>query len=145
MKPPLMLNPRRLPTFALVASLLVLAGCGPKMGTVSGTVTIDSQPLDKGVICFAPAEGSGEAVTGEVNDGHYSLRMAAGKKIVQLSAPIVVGKRKEYDGPEAPLIEITAERLGPRYNSESELTFDTPAGSSTKDWEVASQPVKQPQ
>ena len=112
------------------------------MGTVSGNVEIDGHPLDKGVISFVPAEGKGESITGDVLNGQYSLTMVSGKKVVQLSAPIVVGMQKEYNGPDAPLTEITAERLGPKYNSESELTFDVPAGQSSKDWDVKSQPIK---
>jgi hypothetical protein len=46
---------------------------------------------------------------------------------------------QEYDGPDAPLVEITEESLPPRYNSQTELTFEVRRGTSTKDWEVASE------
>ena len=116
-----------------------LSGCGPATGSVSGNVTIDGQPLDKGVISYSPAEGQSEPVTVEILNGKYATdKMVAGKKFVQISAPKVVGKRKEYEGPDAPLVELTEERLPPKYNSESTLTFEVKPGDNDKDWAVES-------
>jgi hypothetical protein len=119
-------------------ALLALAGCGPSLGTVSGKVLIDGEPLDGGVISFVPADSAGVPVTVNVVQGKYELQVVAGKKSVQISAPVVVGKRKEYNGPDAPLVDITEERLPPRYHSKTELTFEVPPGRSTKDWSVES-------
>lgn len=113
-------------------------GCGPATGTVSGTISIDGRPAASGVISFVPAEGGGEPASSAIANGKYEVQTTTGKKFVQISAPVVVGKRKEYDGPDAPLVEITDESLPPRYNSQTELTFDVPRGASTKDWELQS-------
>jgi hypothetical protein len=122
-----------------VCLLLLTAGCGSSaISTVSGNVLIDGEPLDGGVISFVPADSTGAPVTVNVVQGKYELQVAPGKKSVQISAPIVVGKRKEYDGPDAPLVEITEERLPPRYHSETQLTFEVAAGRNTKDWSVES-------
>jgi hypothetical protein len=122
----------------IVPSLVLLAGCGPGTSTVSGTVTIDGQPLDGGVISLVPAEAGGEPATAEVVQGKYALRLKPGKKHVQISAPQVVGQRKEYKGEGAPLVDIIEERLPPKYNSQTELTLDVAPGASTKDWSVQS-------
>jgi hypothetical protein len=119
----------------LVAMVL---GCGQALGTVSGTVTVDGQPLAKGVISFVPADGNGAPITAEIKSGSYAVQAVAGRKTVQISAPIVTGQRKEYNAADAPLVDITEESLPPKYNSESELTFDLNRGSQTKDWSVQS-------
>jgi hypothetical protein len=122
-------------TLALSGPAL-LAGCGPTTATVRGEVTVDGQPLEKGVISYVPADSNGVPVTAEVRNGKYELTTAPGKKVVQISAPVVVGKRKEHNGPGAALVEITEESLPPRYNSSTELTFEVRPGSNTKDWSV---------
>ena len=122
------------------ASLLV--GCSAPTAPVSGRIEVDGQPLEKGTIAFAPADGRGAPVTVPIENGKYDLRLPLGNKHVQISAPKVIGKRKEYNGVNAPLVEITAESLPPRYNSQTELTLDVRSGSNTKDWSLKSKLAK---
>jgi hypothetical protein len=114
------------------------SGCGPGTATIDGEVTVDGKPLEKGVISYTPADGNGAPVTAEVRNGRYEVRTVAGRKVVQISAPIVVGQRKEHKGPGAALIDITEESLPPSCNSKSELTFEATAGANTKNWAVES-------
>jgi hypothetical protein len=115
----------------------LLTGCGPS--TVSGTVTVSGQPATSGIISFAPADGKSAPVTVEIqSDGKYSAEAATGAKQVQISIPVVVGKRPEYNGPGAPMIDITEESVPAKYNSESELKFDLKPGVNQKDWAVES-------
>jgi hypothetical protein len=118
--------------------LCLIVGCGPQKASVSGRVTLDGQPIESGAILMAPAAGEGPSVTAAIVGGRYELNTSPGKKRVQISAPIVVEKRKAYDGPDAPWIEITRERLPPRFNTDSELILQVPPGTSTKDWELSS-------
>jgi hypothetical protein len=126
---------------ALVAAAAVLPGCGPPTSTVSGEVTIDGQPLDKGVISYSPAEGAGAAATADVEKGKYRLQTTPGAKWVQISAPIVVGQHKAYNSPDAPLVDVNGERLPERYNAKTELKFELKPGANVRDWSVES---KQP-
>src|SRR4051794_20930248 len=86
----------------------LLVGCGPATSTISGEVKVDGKPLMKGVISFA---GTGDPVTANVENGHYSVRTTPGKKQVMVSAPVVIGKRPENPGPGAAMVEVTAESL----------------------------------
>ncbi len=126
----------------LLSALPLFSACGPTTGTVTGTVTIDGQPLSGGVISYVPGEGGGAPATANIEEGKYELTTSTGKKFVQISAPIVVGKRKEYEGPDAPLVEITDERLPPKYNSQTELTFEVKPGRSAKDFTLMTERKK---
>mgnify|MGYP003409977499 CR=1 FL=1 len=131
--------PRNHNTSALglaISSLLIL-GCGPSIGVVLGTVTIDGQPVSGGVISYVSADGAASPATSNIEGGKYEVRTMAGKKFVQISAPHVVGKRKEYEGEGAPLVEITDESLPPRYNSQTELSFEVQRGSNVQDWQLS--------
>lgn len=126
-------------SFLAVALFAVaLVGCGPSIGSVTGTVTVNGQPATGGIISFVSADGKGAPVTVEIQaGGQYSAQgIVAGAKQVQISIPVVVGKRPEFNGPGAPMVEITDESIPAKYNSETELTFDLKPGANQKDWAV---------
>ena len=119
-----------------------LSGCGAPTATVSGEVTVDGQPVDNGVISYGPAEGTGAVVTAVIQKGNYRVQTTPGNKWVQISAPVVVGQRKEYNGPNAPLVDITEERLPERYNAKTELKLEVKAGDNVKNWSVEGKPLQ---
>lgn len=112
-----------------------LVGCGPAIGTISGTVTIDGKPLDKGSIQFSAAEGNAPPATGKIENGSYSVRTNLGKKRVQISAPKFKQVPKMKGSQE--MMEIPeGDRLPAKYNIKSELTFDVGRGGASKNWET---------
>lgn len=118
---------------------VLLGGCGGGKCKISGEVTMDDQPLETGFIAFVAMDGQEAPLTVAIQKGRYELRTTPGSKRVQISAPVVVGKRPEHNGPNAPMVEITQERLPPRYNLNTELTFEAKPGSHTKNWSVQSE------
>lgn len=59
--------------FALPFLLLGLTGCGSgEFRPVSGTITVDGQPLESGRVVFSPI-GEGRKAYGNVKDGAYQL------------------------------------------------------------------------
>jgi hypothetical protein len=61
-----------------ICAVLAIAGCGDSSGlarryAVSGTVTYNGKPVEKGTISFAPADANGRAAGGTITDGQYSL------------------------------------------------------------------------
>jgi hypothetical protein len=118
--------------------LLMLAGCAPKDGQVSGTVTVDGEPLAVGSILFVPADGKGQTTGGNIKDGHYSVRVSPGKMKVSISAAKVVGKKKIYPTPNSPEMPVTVEALPARYNQQTSLTLDVQPGKVAKDFELQS-------
>ncbi len=105
-------------------------GCSAdvKQGTVSGTVTLDGQPLKSGTIRFDSADGHAAAVDTSITDGKFDVKMAPGDKRVTITSPKVIGKKKMYDTPDSPTYDITEEQLPKRYNANSELKLTVKVG-----------------
>lgn len=120
----------------VVAGALAGCGSGPASASISGEVKVDGVPVEKGVISFSSLDGTGAPVTGEIKNGRYEVRTTAGNKQVRISVPVVTGKQKESNAPDAKFVEITAESLPAKYHSRSELTFDVKSGSNTKNWDL---------
>src|SRR3954462_15185507 len=69
----------------------VLAGCPAKSnrGTITGTVTLDGQPLKAGIIRFLPSDGQTATADTAITDGKFSATVPPGNKKVSISAPRV--------------------------------------------------------
>ena len=124
----------------VVTCALALAGCANKTnhGTVTGDVTLDGQPLKSGVIHFESADGKTATADATIADGKYNVEMPPGDKRISISAPKVTGKRKAYDTPDSPTVDIVQELLPARYNAQSDLTLTVTAGSQQKNYDLKS-------
>jgi hypothetical protein len=107
-------------------------------GKVQGSVTLDGQPVEVGVIRFASVDGSGQPVEATVAAGRFELAVSPGEKRVEIRAPKVTGKRKMYDTPDSPTVDIVAELLPERYNVDSELKMTVDGSEQTQDFELKS-------
>jgi hypothetical protein len=105
---------------------------------VKGDVTLDGQPLKSGVIRFAAADGRTASAEALIADGKYSADMPTGKKQILVSSPKVIGKRKAYETPDSPTVDIVQEVLPEKYNAKSELTLTVTAGSQQKNYDLKS-------
>ena len=122
--------------------LIVVAGCSSSpysLVPVSGTVTLDGQPLAGGVINFQPVgEGTvtvGPGSTARIDAaGRFSLSTIRG----QPGAVVAKHRVKIYSySAETAKIEdggstAQRERVPARYNYQSDVTFDVPAGGTDK-------------
>jgi hypothetical protein len=119
----------------------VVSGCSKESaskGTLTGTVTFDGAPITSGTIRFDPVDGRTASADSMITDGKYSATAAPGEKRVTISAQKVVGKKKAYDTPESPVIELTEEMIPKRYNAQSELKHTVKAGSEEKNFDLTS-------
>jgi hypothetical protein len=127
--------------FALCWTVIVISlGCSHdvKQSTVSGSVTLDNQPLKSGTIRFDSADGSSPAASASIVDGKYSAKLAPGDKRVSITSPKVIGKKKMYDTPDSPVYDITEELLPRRYNAQSTLTMTVKEGQQDQPFELKS-------
>lgn len=119
--------------------LLVFAvGCGGGKGVIEGEVTLDGKLLEKGMISFVPEDGKTTPADGPIEAGKFKVTVSAGKKIVKISAPKVVGKTRM--APESPEVDQIEELLPTRYNANSELKLDFTGGTLNKRFELTSKP-----
>ncbi len=119
-------------------TLLCITGCGPESNTayISGTVSIDGKPTDKGSISFIPVNGQGPTAGAEIKDGKFNSQAALGECKVEVRVPKVVGKKKLYDTPDSPIQDVMEEVLPSKFNEASELRIDIKKGTNTKDWDL---------
>jgi hypothetical protein len=79
---------RGAPWAGWLALLLLAAGCGPRFGNVSGTVTYQGKPLAGGTITFFDA--ANRSTSGEIkSDGTYVVsKVACGRARIAVATPM---------------------------------------------------------
>lgn len=119
--------------------MLVAAGCGartPQVHPVAGRVTLDGAALDTGLIRFAP-KPPGAPVGAAIAGGAYALKAPAGECRVEITSAKVVGRRKAYDTPDSPLVDVTEEAVPAKFNATSTLVFEVRPGSNSKNFDLS--------
>jgi len=111
--------------------LLVITGCGGggvKLTEVKGTVTVDGQPVQGLEVSFEPQGVEGGSSLGYTQaDGTYELHYPGGKTgaVIGTHTVRVVGSEMDEGG--------VSVKIPPKYNTQTELTFEVKSGSNTYD------------
>jgi len=138
-----------------VAALLASGGCGssgnqPELGTVSGVVKMDGQPLVGVLVSFSPANG--RTSTGVTDaQGKYELTYAHGAKGASVGQHTVhISSRggpegggdpdEETRGKDAPRQDYFKGKIPAQYDQKSTLTATVKPGKNTFDFELKSAP-----
>lgn len=105
-----------------LALVMSISGCsfgsgGPPLYTVTGTVTLDGEPLKAGSIALISENGEGGAHGGRIRDGKFELKATSGVKLVRITAPLVVDAPPGQPADEAEVLEL----IPPEYNQKSTL------------------------
>ncbi len=130
----------------LAASLLMtlLIGCGGgEQGAptvkVSGKVTFDGAPLEKGTITFEPSNDKGGPSSAAIQSGAYTADVELGPKRVRFSAVKVLGKKKVYEGSaDSPEEDITEQLIPDKYNAASNESYTVKAAASDANFDLKS-------
>jgi hypothetical protein len=109
-------------------SLSLLVGCAKGPSTVTGTVTLDGQPVTSGAITFKDEGGlpvQGAVITG----GSFQAQVPPGRYRLELTGAKVTGTRtqKGFDGKDE-TIETTEELFPEKFNAKSELSQEIKPG-----------------
>jgi hypothetical protein len=119
-----------------------LAGCGDSDGaekhTISGTVTLDGEPVENGTITFVPADGVGPTAGAPIENGQYTAEVPPGSKKVEIRAAKVVGQRKLYDTPDSPTGDVVEELIPEKYNAKTTLTADVQGEDTDRNFSLQS-------
>lgn len=115
----------------------VLAGCSSEgeKGTVEGTVTYNSQPLEQGLIRFVPVDGRSQPADTPITGGKFTAMVPVGDFRVEITSPKVVGKMQMY--PDAPAVDRIEEAIPAKYNVQSELKMTVPKGKTEKSFDLS--------
>jgi hypothetical protein len=121
----------------LLIFALLLTGCsnsGPKLGQVTGNVTLDGNPLVDAELSFMPTKGGRTAMAQTDDQGSYTLIYSmkayggeVGENLVRIS---------KYISPKADGSQTQS--IPARYNEQSELTFTIKPGQNTYNIELTS-------
>ena len=129
----------------LLFTAAVMAGCSDKpagisFGEVSGTVTLDGQPLPDATVRFEPAAGRPSfGRTGA--DGHYELGYRGrswGAVVGPHTVRITTEDRIENEATGE--TRVVRELLPARYHARSELTAEVAAGENMIDFSLEGNP-----
>ncbi len=117
----------RLPPFAIplfLALLLpLLGGCGGSgLVDISGAVTYDGQPVQKGTIAFLPSDGNGPTAAAIIAEGKYAAKVPLGAKLVKIEGYKIIGRGHVFpQNPRSPMVDITEPIVPAQYNERSGL------------------------
>jgi hypothetical protein len=135
---------------------LVIAGCGGgpsfDFAPVSGTVTMDGEPLSGAQVMFVPQAESGQeagpASMGTTDaSGNFTLTSGDTDGAVVGNHQVMITTVSDEGGDAGEgesdniYAEQAKEKVPARYNSQTTLTFDVPAdGSTAANFELSSTP-----
>ena len=126
-----------------------LGGCGgndgPQTVTVSGTVTLDGEPLEDGTIAFKDVAGTDKTWAGKITNGEYSFPSTVGQKRVEIEATKVThqlsggvpGTPGDPPSEQNPIV-ISTELVPPKYNRNSDLTANVSSEEREFNFELQS-------
>lgn len=123
----------------MLLMIVFMQGCGdstrPAVGKVSGTVTLDGQPLPNATVQFQPETGRPSAGITDAA-GKYSLSYSPGVEGAAIGHHKVI-IRTEVPGADGEPPR-QKELLPAKYHNESELTADVVAGDHVQDFNLNS-------
>lgn len=123
---------------AVTGVLLGIGGCTNSVpeSEVTGTVTVNEQPVLEGQITFHPVSGGGKSASGRIEYGNYRLKVPPGEKLVEIYGQREIPGRYSSELVNGQKVLMREEFVPSRYNTKSELKATIPAASSTQDFHL---------
>lgn len=128
--------------FILFFAFLALAfvGCvdDPAGAKVTGTVTLDGQPLANATVTFFPVDGSRMSVGATDAQGKYKLRFSA-STVGAVAGEHKVEIRTAPEEADSEVTEKIVEKVPAKYNAETELKQTLKNGSQVVNFDLKSE------
>jgi hypothetical protein len=120
---------------------VLLTACNPEklpgLGRVTGTVTVDGQPVASATVTFDGAQPGEPPSLGQTDaSGKYELYYSRGHKGATIGEHVV--RISTYGGTASDEGEAQKETIPARYNAKSELKADVKRGSNNHNFELKS-------
>jgi hypothetical protein len=133
---------------ASLAVALLASGCnrGPKLGPVTGIVTLDNEPLADAQVEFQPTGGGGAPSYGTTNAlGQYELKYTKDKPGAVVGSHVVrITTQTTVIDPETGEEKQIPQRVPEKYNYRSELVRQVTPEPNTIDFDLESEPEVEP-
>jgi hypothetical protein len=110
-----------------------LAGCGPTPTLLSGTVTLDGNPVEEAVLQFYPEAGNGQTSYASADkSGNFLAKVSPVPLVVTITKAKATGEKMQ-SFPDSPPVDVMAESLPPRYSDrrKTELRVTPVEGKTT--------------
>jgi hypothetical protein len=116
----------------ILAFVAAVSGCsGPP--SLSGSVTLDGEPLQGAGLLFVPKEGTGETVVGATDEeGRFVITPAAGRSIAYGKYKVVVTKRAEPTPAQISAMLTPDELIPAKYSDLSQTELEVDVNSSAE-------------
>lgn len=127
---------RRLAALLVAGAVSISGGCGGGVARydVSGTVTYDGQPVERGEISLVPDDPAQAPEGGTIESGRFRLQATAGPKTVQIRGSRPLPPERQ-DNPQMGL--LYEDYIPARYNRESTLKAEVaPRGPNVFTFEL---------
>jgi hypothetical protein len=119
-----------------VLALSTSSGCGgdPRnRQAVTGAVTLKGQPLNDGIVTFAPVEGQETGDGAQITNGKYRIPKKKGLSPGKYKVTIIAGDGRSGTGnasPDSPYAGMRPgkERIPPQYNAKSKIFKEVTEG-----------------
>lgn len=119
-----------------VACLLLLSGCGGNGELqISGKVTLDGAPIERGTIRFVAEDGTGPAFESTITSGAYTVSMPAGPKKVSILGYKKIGEH-HVQGPDSPLVDDLQQIVPAQFNEQTTLIQKVETSSAAVNFDL---------
>jgi len=104
--------------------MVAICGCGDKIDQVevSGSVTINGEPIEHGTISFVSVDGQSTTGGSVIKDGVYTAMVPPGEKAVLVLANKLTGEEPMYEGVADSPMNETYEMITPEAYNAKHLT-----------------------
>ena len=126
----------------LAAALLGLFGCadgGPHPQDITGSVTLDKEPVERGIIRFEPKGGTTPTAEALIEAGRYAMPVMPGTYKVEIRAPRTTKRKRDIAGP-GQEADVTVESIPARYNNETTLEVIITKDNKVYDFPLTTKP-----
>ena len=109
----------------LTCPLILAGGCTKKTkgNKLTGTVTLDGEPLKEGVISFLD-KATNEPDSAAISDGKYTANLLPGEKTVKITAQRVSGQSpRDPRDPGAGMDDVFEQYIHENYNTKTKLSY----------------------